>query len=288
MKKLLTLLMLLIFLLPALGCAEESVIINKIKDPENPFSFPEDAQLLEIYFPHIYDSDSFFIRYGEYTMLLDCAGEHWERVKELMQLLEVTEITYAFASHPHADHIGGFQHLLKDYVKAENFIHAFEEDYPYANLPAYRVYDELHAQGVPFRIVHHGDTIDFGDVQMTVYQRMEEDLTGNNASAMLKVSLGERAILFTADIQMDSQRAFAADQTPVKADIMKYPHHGYNNVQQVFLDAVDPELVILTSARNSANGINVLKKNNLPYYFTYDGILRLATDGTVWTLERIK
>ena len=285
MKKCLSLLLLLLLLLsPAL--AEEAVIVDLIREPEHPFAFPEDAVLLEVYFPDNYDSDAFFIRYGEYSMLLDCAGEHWERVQALMHRLGVTEITYAFNSHPHTDHIGGFQHLLKE-VKAGQFIHAFPEDYPEANKPAYHVYNELRSQGVPMRLVGHGDTIDFGAVKMTVYQQWGEELTGNNASAILKVELGERAILFTADIQMDSQRAFAAAGDPLRADIMKAPHHGYNNTQQSFLDLVQPELVILTSSRYSANGTRVLKENGIPFRFTEDGVLRLATDGRVWTVERL-
>lgn len=287
MKKLLALLLTLIMLLPALAAAEEPVIIDKIKNPDDPFTFPEDAKLLEIYIPKIYDSDSFFIRYGDYTMLLDCAGECWESVRDLMHMLEIKELTYAFASHPHTDHIGGFQHLLKE-IKAGSFIHAFPEDYPYANKPAYKVYDELHSQGVPFRRVGQGDAIDFGDVQMTVYQKWDDELSGNNLSAVLKVEYGERAMLFTADIQMDTQRAFAADNAPFKADILKMPHHGYNNTQQVFLDLVQPELAIFTSAPNAANGVQGIKNNNIPYYYTYYGVLRLLTDGKVWTLERLK
>lgn len=287
MKKIL-LLLLALLLLPLLTCtAEESVIINKITDPENTFTFPEDAKLLEIYFPKIYDCDAAFIRYGDYTMLLDCAGEQWERTQELLKRLDITELTYAYNSHPHTDHVHGFQYLLKD-IKIENFLLSFEEDYVYANGTAKVVYDAMHANNVPFTFVHDGDTIDFGDVKMTVYQRSEEDLTGNNASALLKVEFGERSFLFTADIQMDAQLLFVNDNAPLQADFMKYPHHGYNNMQYAFLNLVDPELVIVTGASFSVNGLDVLKNNDVPYHYTELGILHLVTDGNVWVLDRIK
>lgn len=287
MKKCLILLLILL-LLPVMTCAaEEPVIINKITDPENPFTFPEDTKLLEIYFPKIYDCDAAFIRYGEYTMLLDCAGEQWERVQELLRWLEVKELTYAYNSHPHTDHVHGFQYLLKE-INIENFLLSFPEDFEYANGSALKVYEAMHANNVPFTFVHDGDTIDFGDVKMTVYQRDEKDLSGNNASALLKIEFGERSFLFTADIQMDAQLLFVEDNAPLQADFMKYPHHGYNNMQRTFLELVDPELVIVTGASFSVNGLTVLKNNEVPYHYTELGILHLVTDGNVWVLDRIK
>ena len=287
MKKTLLLLFTLL-LLPLFPCAaeEEAVLINKIKDPENPFAFPEDAKLLEIYFPRIDDNDSAFIRCGDYTMLLDCAGEQWERVKALLGDLNITELTYACNTHPHTDHVGGFQHLLKE-VKAENFIHAFPEDYIYNDKPAPKVYAELHSQGVPFRQVQHGDTIAFGDVQMTIFQRWNEDYTCNNNSAMLLVRYGERSFLFCSDVQRDAQLNYVAHDDALQADIMTFPHHGYNRMQQAFLSLVDPELVVVTSGSMFAEGVPLLKEQQIPYHYTELGVMRFATDGHTWLVERL-
>lgn len=120
MKRILALLMLLMLLVPLCAAAEEQVIINKIKDPNNDFAFPEDAKLLEIYFPNIYDAAAALIRYGEYTMLFDCAGEFWDQVPVLLDRLGVTELTYACNSHPHSDHTYGFQFVLADHQPASS------------------------------------------------------------------------------------------------------------------------------------------------------------------------
>ena len=287
MKKCLIFLMMALLLFPLLPCsAEESVIHNKIRNPEDTYTFPEDAQLLEIYFPDIYDADAAFIRYGEYTMLLDCAGNLWQQVDSLLKSLNVQELTYAFLSHPHSDHMYGFQHVLAK-VRPNEFLHTFPEKSLYNDVAAAKVYAALHELELPFRRLNNGDTIDFGDVQITVMQRSEPELSGNNASAMLKIELGDRSILFAADIQMDAQLLYVKDNAPIKADILKHPHHGYNRVQRSFLNAVDPELVIVTSAYATANGVALLKETKTDYHYTNLGVMRLATDGHVWTLERI-
>ncbi len=169
-----------------------------------------------------------------------------------------------------------------------SFILAFDEDYPYSNTSAFRVYDALHSLEVPFRRVGHGDTIDFGDVKMTVFQHWDDEYSGNNNSAVLKIEYGERSFLFAADIQRDGQMACIDANDPLKADVLKAPHHGYNNMQYVFLKAVDPKMVVITSASKFAEGVELLKYHGYSYHLTQMGVMRFTTDGTTWVLERLK
>lgn len=287
MKKLLALLMVLLLAAPLCAAAEEAIIINKIKDPDNAFTFPEDAKLLEIYFPKIYDSASALIRYGEYTMLFDCAGECWERVPELLEYAGVTELTYACNSHPHTDHTYGFQFVLQDFPAGE-VLRFFGDDPLYSNIAAMRVFDKLREMNLPIRQLSHGDTIPFGDVKISVMQADDPDFSGNNLSALLMVELGQRRFLFASDIQRDGQLWLLDEQADLKADILQHPHHGYNRMQYKFLKAVDPELVIVTSMPSYANGVDYLKDMNVDYLHTHQGIVKMVTDGSVWVVERIK
>jgi len=288
MKKIFALLLVLLLLPLSAAFGEEEIIINNIANPSNSFTFPEEATLLEVYFPKIHGCDAAFVRYGEYSMLIDCAGNQWRDTKAMLDKLKITEMTYALNSHPDADHIGGFNHVLKE-IPAQEFLLGFPEDYPDGDTVRFKVYNDLHTLGIPFRRVADGDTIAFGDVKMTVYQRTDESLARvNNKSVMVKIELGNRSILFTGDVQRDAQLLFIQDQPDIQSDILKFPHHGYNNMQPGFLSLVDPELVIVTSGRSGANGAKQLNDQKITHYFTENGILRLATDGTVWMVERIK
>ena len=288
MKRILFICLALLLLVPGLAAAEQ-VIYDKTEPEYKDFEFEEGTPLLEIFFPKIYGVDSALVRYGDYTMLIDCAGNQRRAVQDLLDDLGVTELTYALNSHPDADHIGGFDRVLKK-VPAGEFLLGFPEDYPSGDAVRFEVYDALHEYGVPFRRVHHGETIEFGDVKMTVYQRTDEHLPRvNNKSVMMMIEYGERRIFFTGDIQRDTQLLLAADaeNLDLKADIMKFPHHGYGNMQDGFLDMVDPAFVVCTCGENNTDGIKQLKEKGIPYILAAKG-LRLATDGKVWSIERLK
>ena len=132
MKKILTLCLLLALLIPAFAAVsiaeENSAVINKVRGDQPDFAFPEDAKLLEVFFPPVYGCDSAIVRYDNYTMLIDCAGNQWKTVRKALDQLGVTVLDYAVNSHPDADHIGGFDHVLAE-VPTGEFLLGFPEDH---------------------------------------------------------------------------------------------------------------------------------------------------------------
>ena len=288
MKRIAILCLALLILLSA-GASAEEIILNKIRGDHADFTFAEDAKLLEVYFPQVFGCDAALVRYGDYSMLIDCAGNQWKTVKQTLDKLGVTQLTYAVNSHPDADHIGGFNRVLKD-IPAGEFLLGFPEDHDSGDEVRFQVYEDLHAQGIPFRRVHHGDTIDFGDVKITVYQRTDDHLPRvNNKSVMLMIQYGERRIFFTGDVQAAAQELIGANSEGLDLDcaILKFPHHGYDRMQKEFLDLTAPELVICTCGDSKTEGIKQLKERKIPYQMTANQTLLLKTDGKVWTMERI-
>lgn len=289
MKRILILCLTLLFIACANAFAEE-IVLNKLSGDHADFAFAEDAQLLEVYFPRIFGVDSALVRYGEHTMLIDCPGTQWKATRTLLDKLGITELTYALNSHPDVDHIGGFHHVLKD-TPAGEFLLGFPEDHELGDKVRFKVYDALHAQGIPLRRVQNGDTIAFGDVSITVYQRTEEELPSvNDRSVMLMIQYGERRIFFTGDIEGPTQDLLCEDPAnlDLKADILKFPHHGYTAMREAFLARVSPELVISTSGKTDIAGLKQLDQKDIPYFITANRILRLATDGKVWTVESVQ
>lgn len=286
MKKALALLLLLL-LIPCFAAASESVVINKTKDKTNDFAFAEDAALLEVYFPKIYGCDAALVRYGDMTMLIDCAGTQWKEVESLLKRLKIENLTYAVNSHPDADHIGGLNSIAKRFPIGE-FILGFPEDYDAGDEVRFKVYSDLHSLNVPFRRVQEGDTIAFGDVQITVHQRLDEHLPRvNNKSVTLMIQYGERRIYFTGDVQGPAQQLLGESDLDLKTDILKYPHHGYEPMHDSFVEATDPDLVIATSGQVNEKGIAFLREIGLPVVMTANSVIKLTTDGNVWVVEKL-
>ena len=289
-------LLLTVTLLPAQG---EEIIVNRVAHPEIEFSFPDGAQLLEIYFPQIYGVDAAYVRYGEYSMLIDSAGignvsrgiqPQWPKFQALLEKLGVTEVTYALNTHPDGDHIGGFNHVLEN-ISCKEFLLGYAEDDEGGDPVRFQVYSDLHAMGIPFHRVTDGEILPFGDVQATVYQRLDEEIVRTNGrSVTVMFQLGERRIFFTGDILGLTQRIFweHRDTIDLHADIMKYPHHGYEPLYVPFQEIVNPLLCVITSGSSDAAGTAQLRDHKIKYVFTESGVLHLATDGQVWLVERIR
>ena len=290
MKHLLSLLMVLL-LLPAAALCEGSVIIDRTGNLTEEYKFPEDTPILEIVFPRVYSSDCAIIRYGYDTMMIDASTateEMQDRIRSALYSMGVDFIDAAFNSHPHDDHINGFIPVA-EYFPVGRLVLAFEED---CNDSMKRVVEYYNSKDIPIEHVEDGEVFYMGpeeDVTIRVMQRNDSGTwEPNNRSAMLHIQFGERSILFCGDVENHAQRSFGENPPPegLKADIMKYPHHGQVKLHDPFFNAIDPELVFMNGANQVMEGVkNYLKKRKVPYLIGYEGLTRLRTDGKVWVVD---
>lgn len=282
---------LLLALLPLCALAQEPVIIDRTGNLTEEYRFPEGTPVLEIVFPRVYSSDCAIVRYGYDVMMIDAStatGEMQERVRSALYSMGVSYIDIAFNSHPHPDHINGFIPVA-EYFPIGRLLLTFEEDY---NDSMRRVVKAFSERGIPIEHVGDGDVFYLGpeeDVTVRVLQRNDNGLWGgNNRSAMLHIQFGERSILFAADVENHAQRSFGENPPAegIRADILKYPHHGQVKLHDPFMDAISPSFVILNGANEvMTGGKNYLNRNKVPYLISYQGLIRLRTDGQIWVVD---
>ncbi|MGN0754334.1 MAG: ComEC/Rec2 family competence protein [Aristaeellaceae bacterium] len=282
---------LLLALLPLCALAQEPVIIDRTGNLTEEYHFPEGTPVLEIVFPRVYSSDCAIVRFGYDVMMIDAStatGEMQERVRSALYSMGVSYIDIAFNSHPHPDHINGFIPVA-EYFPIGRLLLTFEEDY---NDSMRRVVKAFSERGIPIEHVGDGDVFYLGpeeDVTVRVLQRNDNGLWGgNNRSAMLHIQFGERSILFAADVENHAQRSFGENPPAegIRADILKYPHHGQVKLHDPFMDAISPSFVILNGANEvMTGGKNYLARRKVPYIINYQGLTRLRTDGKVWVVD---
>ena len=318
MKKLLIILIVCVMAAAVAGAAgeektdglEEIVIhdvpevINRVENPEAEaeFSFPENAKILHIWFPNVMNADEAILIYDGEVWLIDCGDKQMgKRGAELIQKLGVSGIGKVINTHPHHDHLEGLQ-VTDKAAKVEELLVCFsEEDIRHAksvkrfkNAVAY-----AEKNGITVTSFEEGSVLAMGDgnVTLTCYVNTDESLDLNNRSAQIMIRYGERSILFMADMEKPGQSVML-ERVPaeeLKADLLKYPHHGKSAMDDLFLEAVDPEAAIITNKKvESWKGVKYLKKNRIPYYYTnvYQNrkplYLHLMTDGEHWVMERVE
>lgn len=297
MKRLIAVLLTLLLLLPLCALAQEeetvpaesaeSHVINLIENPSAEYSFQEGVTLLEVYFPEIFGCDACILRFGDETMLID-AGTVGQApiVMETMARLGVDHLNIAFNTHPHDDHIMGFQQLPED-MPVDKFVIAFPED---ENRQMRSTLKVIRQREIPIERVKNGSEMMLGDVRMVVMQKDFTSYSVNNRSAALMVFYGDRRLLMAADIESHAQGSLnkKPPEFGLKADILKYPHHGVAKVGWKFLGNVQPELAVVTSKLVSIKEtVADSEKRGLPLVSTVPGVVRLRTDGVIWVVDRI-
>lgn len=282
-------LLLVLCLLPFSALAEGSVV-NLIDNPDAEYAFDEGAELLTIVFPPIHGSDCAILMYGDEVMMIDCSTDDQSPllVVPVLEMLGVTHVNTAFNSHPHDDHITGFE-FITGQATIDRLLVGFDPDYNYIIRRTVRVLTET---GTAVEQVSDGDVLSMGDgaITMNVYQRQGGGFTTNDLSATLLITYGDRTIFFTGDIENRGQEGLLADtpETGLRADILKYPHHGHARMNDELFALIDPELCIVTAHQLPArDGFQYLERMNVPAVSTWYGTLRLRTDGHIWVLDRI-
>ena len=284
MKKLLSLLLMVCLLLPfsALG---DGAVVNLIADPEADYAFREGAQVLEIVFPQIYGADACILRMGGEVMMVDAATDHQAPiVAHALQVMGIDHIDVAFNSHPHDDHITGFEYVPET-ASIGKLLVAFEEHY---NNIIKRTAYHMKRMGIPMERIHDGDVLHLGEATLTVIQRTGTMFTTNDMSATLMVQYGDRRMFLAGDLEIRGETR-TAEQPPacgLKADILKYPHHGHWPMRDALFNQVAPELTIITAHEYPAKeGVAYMKQKGVPTLSTYHGMLRLRTDGVIWVVD---
>ena len=259
--------------------------------------FPEGAELLTLYVFPLQGADCMLLTYKEHTLLVDAGRPtQAEEVQGVLKSLGISSVEYLFNTHPHSDHIGGVVPLLDAGFGIGTFLTVFPHDYV-ENYNAYDYYGEtlraLDKAAVPVKDMKTEDKIPFGGPDITIMRipdkYLYDGLTCNEMAAMLMVKLGECSVLLTADIEPSGDSQILLSRLyDLKADILKYPHHGMSILAAAFMREVDPEYSFFThGAANTRDAQALLIHNGYTRMsFATWGLITLQTDGTKWIVRQ--
>lgn len=289
MKKLVAL-FLALMLVFSCALAEESCVVNLIDNPEAEYAFEEGKDIFSIVYPNVTGSDAAILQYQDEVWMIDCSTDDQSPkfVVPALEDLGITHIDVAFNSHPHDDHITGFEFLDKQ-ATIGKLIVAFDRNY---NYHIQRTFYRLEKKNVTFEYTKDGDVFTMGDggVKMTVIQRTGGGYTDNDKSAMLYIQYGDRTLFSTGDIENRGQKGLLNNlpECGIKADVLKYPHHGHAPINQELFDLIDPEIVLISAHESVADdGFAFIKRNGVPGLSTWYGIIRFRTDGNIWVVDML-
>ena len=218
-----------------------------------------------------------------------------EQNLEVLKEAGLTSVEYVFSTHPHQDHLGGMIPMLEAGLGVGTFFTVFPHDYV-EFIGDYEVQPEtikaLEAKGIPVADLKPDDIIPFGNAEITVLRIPDSSIgtsarTCNDMSAMLMVKYGDCSVLLTADVERMDEIELA-ELYDLKADILKYPHHGMSVIEPVFLDEIRPEFVFFTHGAGDTHNaqVQIYQAGYERMCFATWGTITMRTDGTKWIVKQ--
>jgi competence protein ComEC len=231
------------------------------------------------------------------TVLLSQLGRRmpfWDRTLDVMVL-----------THPDTDHVTGLVPVLERY-QVDTVIHRQVEmdSEVYAHwLQLVEAEGAAVYQGEAGLRVALDDGVDASrPLEMVVLHPGPELVGGsagsaNNNSVVTRLAYGAMTVLLTGDIEAEVEHQLVAQGTPLRSTVLKAAHHGgCSSTTQEFLEAVDPEVVVISVGADNEFGhpcAEVLERlearpeqsrRGLPVYRTDEhGVVEVITDGAqVW------
>lgn len=286
-KKILSVFMLITFSLILISCGKTNQADNSNNKNEGNKKTVEEAQKVDgikIHYIDVGQGDSELIQIGDKNILID-AGTSDKKALDYLKSIKVTKLDYVIATHPHEDHIGS----MDDVIKACDVGIFYAPKVTQTTKTYENMIKALKDKNLKITVPKVGDTLTIGDAELTFLapnNSKYDDL--NNYSIVCRLKYGNTSFLFMGDAQDVSESEILQKQLDIKSDVLKVGHHGsHSSTTQAFLDKVNPKYAVISCGKDNDYGhphketVTKLNDKNINVFRTdLEGTIIALSDGT--------
>ncbi|WP_330362568.1 ComEC/Rec2 family competence protein [[Clostridium] dakarense] len=216
----------------------------------------------ELHFINTGNSDAILIKQDGKAALIDGGDNDDEQlVVSYLKNQGVKELEYIFATHPHADHIGGLDAVI-DNIKVNN-LYVSNGD---AETKSYRDFIEAASnKGLYPSVPLLGSEFKLSTSTFKVLSVANEEDPNNNSIVLLYTN-GNDKILLMGDAEAEIEK----NLNPGDVDLLKVGHHGsYSSTKREFIERVTPEYAVILAGEDNKYGhphvetVDLLKEKNI-------------------------
>jgi len=196
-------------------------------------------------------------------------------------------IDMLIATHPDKDHIGGFPEVL-----ARFNIDAVVRSGNRGQSNIFQAFNQfIEKEKAQELFLRAGSRVSIGGgayIEILFPDRDVSEVESNTASVITRIIYGDTSFLLTGDSPKSIEKYIAAQfGSNLKSDVLKAGHHGSKtSTDEYFLNAVNPEYVIISAGADNSYGhphkivLDLLEKTGAKIFTTYDeGNIVFESDG---------
>lgn len=209
-----------------------------------------------IHYIDVGQGDCILIQVNNKNLLID-SGPSSNR-KDLLNYLEKLDIKkfdYIIATHPHEDHIGNMDTIIKRYD-----IGSFYSPKVITSSTTFEnMISALVDKNLKINILKKGvKGIDLGkNTEIEVFSPLENISSDNlnDYSPIIKITFFNNSFLFTGDAEISTEDTVLSQNNNLNCDILKVGHHGSSTSTSTdFLISTNPSVAIISVGKNNSYG----------------------------------
>lgn len=201
----------------------------------------------EIHFIDTGNSDAILIIKDNKAALIDGGdNDDEDLVLSYIKKQGISELEYVFATHSHADHIGGLDRVAKE-IKINNLYVGNGE----AETKSYRDFiNSAASKGLYPSVPILGSKFDLAGSTFEVLSVANTEDPNNNSIVLLYTN-GNDKILLMGDAEEEIEQNLNVGEV----DLLKVGHHGsHSSSSKSFIDKINPEYAVILVGENNKYG----------------------------------
>lgn len=245
---------------------------------------------LIIHYIDVGQGDCILIQVNNKNLLIDSGpSSNRDDLLNYLQKLNIDKFDYIIATHPHEDHIGNMDTIIKRF-NVSNF---YASKIINTSISFENMISALVDKSLKVKVLKSGtNTINLGlNTKVEVFSP-EENIASDNFndySSVIKISFLNTSFLFTGDAENFTEDYLISNNCNLKSDVLKVGHHGSSTSSSLkFLKAVNPSVAIISVGNNNTYGhpslqtLTSLKNMNIDTYRTdLNGTIILSSNGNI-------